>query len=312
MATAFCTSDPDGDGVPLAGDKCPDTPRLARVNRDGCPDDDGDGVANPNDACSDTEEGATVDPQGCPRQMPCAEGTCSGSVPICSTAACKELEIPAELDDSTRRKIIEDFLRTGAHPRNCPNDFTAPDSPTITVPPLGINAIELGQAFGHGGGVAVTLDNGKVVGGDKLSLPFSWSAVNDDCEPVRYSVLIETYHCHSVPGLEDMATYLNEGWCRWRRYQYLTTTDTSVTIDLEIGRVLYDLHVNIYQYYGITPPVSGEFIAYYQPQWIRARVFTHDGNGATSSGEDERKYYVLYPEMIGGSQLVDIPMSPTM
>jgi serine/threonine protein phosphatase PrpC len=41
--------DRDGDGVPDAEDRCPDTPGLDQFS--GCPDDDGDGVPYPDDAC---------------------------------------------------------------------------------------------------------------------------------------------------------------------------------------------------------------------------------------------------------------------
>ncbi len=55
--------DLDGDGVSDKKDKCPGTPRLAKVDLDGCPiDTDKDGVADYEDACPN--EGGTV--KGCP------------------------------------------------------------------------------------------------------------------------------------------------------------------------------------------------------------------------------------------------------
>jgi outer membrane protein OmpA-like peptidoglycan-associated protein len=59
--------DDDGDGVPNRKDNCPDTPRGARVDLDGCPGDtDGDGVFDGIDECPDTPAGAVVDSKGCP------------------------------------------------------------------------------------------------------------------------------------------------------------------------------------------------------------------------------------------------------
>ena len=54
--------DRDGDGVPDAEDKCPDTPGLASLQ--GCPDRDGDGIADADDKCPDVAGIAKY--QGCP------------------------------------------------------------------------------------------------------------------------------------------------------------------------------------------------------------------------------------------------------
>jgi outer membrane protein OmpA-like peptidoglycan-associated protein len=59
--------DTDGDGVPDRKDRCPDTPKGATVNADGCPSDgDGDAVLDGLDQCAGTPKGATVDAKGCP------------------------------------------------------------------------------------------------------------------------------------------------------------------------------------------------------------------------------------------------------
>ncbi len=59
--------DTDGDGVPDRKDKCPDTPKGAIVDANGCPhDSDGDGVLDGLDKCPDTPKGATVNQFGCP------------------------------------------------------------------------------------------------------------------------------------------------------------------------------------------------------------------------------------------------------
>ncbi|HXV75816.1 MAG TPA: OmpA family protein [Candidatus Polarisedimenticolaceae bacterium] len=60
-------ADSDGDGVPDRKDACPDTPRGARVDTQGCPQDgDGDGVADGIDQCPDTPAGWAVNGAGCP------------------------------------------------------------------------------------------------------------------------------------------------------------------------------------------------------------------------------------------------------
>jgi len=62
-----CPLDSDGDGVPDYLDKCPDTPKGVKVDKDGCPlDSDGDGVPDYLDKCPDTPKGVKVDKDGCP------------------------------------------------------------------------------------------------------------------------------------------------------------------------------------------------------------------------------------------------------
>jgi len=67
---AACSNDSDGDGVTDDLDKCPDTPKGAAVDTDGCPlDTDGDGVPDYMDKCPQTPPGATVDEVGCMKQL---------------------------------------------------------------------------------------------------------------------------------------------------------------------------------------------------------------------------------------------------
>jgi len=59
-------TDSDGDSVPDLRDKCPDTPKGAKVDAHGCPkDSDGDGVADGLDRCPDTPRGVNVNADGC-------------------------------------------------------------------------------------------------------------------------------------------------------------------------------------------------------------------------------------------------------
>lgn len=83
IGALFCQpADADGDGVPDYRDKCPGTPKGAKVDADGCEpkaaatvpataaakidgDSDGDGVPDSKDKCPDTPKGAKVDHNGC-------------------------------------------------------------------------------------------------------------------------------------------------------------------------------------------------------------------------------------------------------
>ena len=68
--TADPPKDDDEDGVPNTSDDCPNTPRGAVVNANGCPDSDGDGVFDDSDDCPDTPPGTEVDRRGCPPPEP--------------------------------------------------------------------------------------------------------------------------------------------------------------------------------------------------------------------------------------------------
>ena len=63
-------NDDDDDGVDDERDRCPNTPRGARVDERGCPEDsdeDDDGVGDDLDRCPNTPPGTNVDNTGCPR-----------------------------------------------------------------------------------------------------------------------------------------------------------------------------------------------------------------------------------------------------
>ncbi|MEN8303368.1 MAG: OmpA family protein [Campylobacterota bacterium] len=62
-----CPIDSDRDGVLDYKDRCAKTPKGVKVDRNGCPiDSDGDGIVDYKDKCQDTEGGFSVDPNGCP------------------------------------------------------------------------------------------------------------------------------------------------------------------------------------------------------------------------------------------------------
>ncbi|PLX43880.1 MAG: outer membrane beta-barrel domain-containing protein [Deltaproteobacteria bacterium] len=61
-----CELDSDGDGVVDSKDKCPGTVKGAKVDMAGCEvDSDGDGVVDSKDACAGTPRGVKVDMRGC-------------------------------------------------------------------------------------------------------------------------------------------------------------------------------------------------------------------------------------------------------
>ena len=62
-----CPLDSDGDGVYDYEDECPTTPKDVSVDTKGCPlDSDGDGIYDYKDNCPDTKKGLQVDFHGCP------------------------------------------------------------------------------------------------------------------------------------------------------------------------------------------------------------------------------------------------------
>lgn len=84
-------SDNDGDGVPNDKDKCPDTPKGIKVDKEGCPlDSDGDGVPDDRDLCPDTPAGTKVDDRGCPSDDVVVE-----TPPLTSDVPC--LEVPKNI-----------------------------------------------------------------------------------------------------------------------------------------------------------------------------------------------------------------------
>lgn len=85
--------DEDKDGVKDKDDKCPGTPRGARVDESGCPiDSDHDNVPDGIDQCPNTPQGATVDARGCPTDsdgdgVPDGIDQCPGTPPNTSVDA---------------------------------------------------------------------------------------------------------------------------------------------------------------------------------------------------------------------------------
>jgi OmpA-OmpF porin, OOP family len=100
--------DSDGDGVPDNLDKCPDTPKGVKVDKDGCPlDSDGDGVPDYLDKCPDTPKGVKVNKNGCTIPQKAAEKV--------SIALAVEFDTgKADIKPQYREQIkkVGDFMKT--------------------------------------------------------------------------------------------------------------------------------------------------------------------------------------------------------
>jgi OOP family OmpA-OmpF porin len=90
--------DDDGDGVVNSLDRCPNTPRGAKVDVNGCPiDSDGDGVYDYLDKCPNTPRGLAVDNRGCP-------------LPIKERVSI-ELQVQFDFDKAVVKPEFHDHLR---------------------------------------------------------------------------------------------------------------------------------------------------------------------------------------------------------
>ncbi|HKQ59448.1 MAG TPA: OmpA family protein [Candidatus Eisenbacteria bacterium] len=122
LALGATPRDTDGDGVPDRRDKCPDTPRGARVDENGCPlDGDGDKVFDGLDQCPDTPKGCTVDAKGCPSDAD-GDGVCDG-VDTCPDtpkgATVNATGCPSDADDD---KVLDGLDQCPGTPKGCTVD----------------------------------------------------------------------------------------------------------------------------------------------------------------------------------------------
>lgn len=310
--TARCVGDDDGDGIPNGPDRCPGTPAASAVTWTGCPDGDGDGIPDADDACPATPAGVRVTVDGCtpPADGGCGEGHCGEEPPPCGPPMeCDQLlevELPRELPWDLRDSMIRKALATRPHDVVCPGDETPPDDPRITSPVPSLSPILVDATHSQ-------VQGGQLVGGDSIPLTVQWDPVVDPCGPVRYSVFVEHTHCHRVPGVEEVASYRNAGWCRWQPYLYQTIDQTVFQFDFDYGRTLFELHEPFADALGFNIPQDGQFTMFYAPYWLRVRVIAHDANGLASrldSGSATR-YFALYPsEHTPVESLTAIPVAP--
>ena len=129
VALGTTPRDTDGDGVPDKRDKCPDTPRGARVNADGCPvDSDGDKVFDGLDQCEGTPKGCTVDAKGCPTDAD-ADGVFDGLDTCANTPKGARVDPKGCPTDADKDTVVDGIDRcdntpVGAkvNPDGCPID----------------------------------------------------------------------------------------------------------------------------------------------------------------------------------------------
>lgn len=89
--------DTDGDGVEDSSDRCPNTPRGAKVDMYGCElDSDGDGVKDSKDQCPNTPAGTQVDAVGCP--LPPVDGDDDKDGVLNSKDQCPNTPAGAQVD----------------------------------------------------------------------------------------------------------------------------------------------------------------------------------------------------------------------
>ena len=121
--------DTDGDGVPDKKDKCPDTPKGAKVDATGCPlDSDGDGVYDGLDLCEGTPKGATVDARGCPSDSD-ADGVFDGIDACADTPKGATVDAKGCPSDSDGDGVLDGIDQCPDTPKGamidakgCPND----------------------------------------------------------------------------------------------------------------------------------------------------------------------------------------------
>jgi len=124
VALGASPRDTDGDGVPDRRDKCPDTPKGARVDANGCPmDSDGDKVLDGLDRCEKTPTGCTVDAQGCPSDGD-GDGVCDGVDTCPDTPKGATVDAKGCPKDSDGDQVLDGIDQCENTPKGCTVDST--------------------------------------------------------------------------------------------------------------------------------------------------------------------------------------------
>jgi outer membrane protein OmpA-like peptidoglycan-associated protein/opacity protein-like surface antigen len=114
--------DTDGDGVPDRKDKCPDTPKGATVDANGCPhDSDGDGVLDGLDKCPNTPKGCKVDANGCPIDSD-GDGVCDGVDQCADTPRGATVDATGCPHDSDGDGVLDGLDKCPNTPKGCKVD----------------------------------------------------------------------------------------------------------------------------------------------------------------------------------------------
>ncbi len=122
IALGATPRDTDGDGVPDKRDRCPDTPRGARVDANGCPiDSDGDKVFDGLDKCENTPKGCTVDASGCPSDAD-GDGVCDGVDACADTPKGATVDAKGCPKDSDGDGVLDGLDKCADTPKGCTVD----------------------------------------------------------------------------------------------------------------------------------------------------------------------------------------------
>ena len=114
--------DTDGDGVPDKRDHCPDTPKGARVDSQGCPiDSDGDKVFDGLDKCEKTPAGCKVDASGCPGDAD-GDGVCDGVDTCPDTPKGATVDAKGCPKDSDGDGVLDGIDQCANTPKGCTVD----------------------------------------------------------------------------------------------------------------------------------------------------------------------------------------------
>ncbi len=129
VALGATPRDTDGDGVPDTRDRCPETPKGARVDANGCPmDGDGDKVFDGLDQCERTPAGCTVNATGCPADAD-GDGVCDGVDTCADTPKGATVDAAGCPKDSDGDGVLDGLdqcegtpKRCGVDDKGCPKD----------------------------------------------------------------------------------------------------------------------------------------------------------------------------------------------
>lgn len=116
LAGGYGAADKDHDGVIDTADLCPDTPKGAQVDANGCPDTDNDGVRDNVDRCAATTAGVRVDASGCEIKDSDKDGVLDDADRCPNTAAGTQV-------DAKGCPLVIDADKDGVEDKNdrCPN-----------------------------------------------------------------------------------------------------------------------------------------------------------------------------------------------
>lgn len=320
-----CERDPDGDGVDIDDDRCPETVVTgAPITIYGCEDKDGDGLGDDHDQCPEQGTSLTIEPNGCPFvSPPCPDGTCITSTPPpCAGEECdrnKEIPLAKGLSLETRENIARKVLSAKPILPACPDKLEPLSTPDILSPPESISSQQIGSSYQQSA-VLFRLRSGVLEPFEQdanasplsqeagpvqtIDLPVKFSSVESSCPPVHYTLVLSYYFCPSLPqsSVSEPGHYHSLGFCEWLPLDTIpgVIPEQEFIYSFEQGALLARLYSPLLQ----DPDIAATFdlttpdrvSLRYRTLWLKFQVMAHDGNGrATATGIHTRAAYkVLY------------------